>query len=70
MTFLALEWWRDPKLLFDGAGIAVILFIAGIVVNNRRPPRGGRKKQTQRSGSGSTNIQAGGDIGSVDVRNP
>lgn len=66
---LETEWWQDPKVLFDGAGVAVTLFIIGIIINNRRGPRGprGGKRQLQRSGSRSTNIQAGGDIGSVDL---
>jgi hypothetical protein len=67
MTLLAVQWWQDPKVLFDGGGIAVILFILGLVIRNRRPPRGDTRKQSQMSGAGSTNIQAGRDIGNVDL---
>jgi hypothetical protein len=63
---LGVEWWRDPRVLFDGAGIAIILFIVGLVVQRRRTADA-RKVQHQRSGERSINVQAGRDIKNVDV---
>ena len=54
-----MEWLAANKAwLFSGIAVAVPLFIIGWLLT--RPSR--RIKQKQKSGSGSVNIQAGGDI--------
>ena len=53
-----MEWiFENKEWLFSGAGIFILSLVVGFLIKN-----GQSKKQIQKSGSNSTNYQAGGDI--------
>ena len=53
-----MKWIIENKeWIFSGAGIFIISLIIGLFIRKQRI-----SKQVQKSGSGSTNYQAGGDI--------
>lgn len=59
------EWLKSNyQWFFSGLGVVIISGVIGLLVTKN----GGRVTQKQRSGSGSTNYQAGGNmtIGSPD----
>lgn len=53
-----MQWLIDNKeWVFSGAGVFLITLIIGVFIKKKRA-----SKQIQKSGSNSTNYQAGGDI--------
>lgn len=56
---LATNWFVENwKLLFSGVGGTLIVFVLGLIVRRRS----NSTSQDISSGSGSTNLQAGGDV--------
>ena len=56
-----LDWLlRNKEWVFSGAGVAAIVGIIGWIRSKRHD--GSALHQSQRSGSNSTNIQAGRDV--------
>jgi hypothetical protein len=58
-----MEWLeKNKEWIFSGIGVAIIGWIGAWIFLRQKPEKGGNKKQSQRSGSNSINIQAGDNI--------